>query len=207
MEARSRVQWSVAILLGIGAFCFPVFADELYTFSSDFDLQIPAEQDASKGWMADAIIEIDYHLIISDLDVSINVTHTNVIDLQVFLQGPDDTKICLNMFDVTDLDKFPRDENYKDYMDTIFDDEALIFVKEGEAPFTGQFKPKGGNLLEFFDGLDAYGTWRLQIYDAYHYDTGTLESFAIIITVPEPTTVVLLTLGTGLMTLFRPRRR
>ena len=205
MDTRSRAQWSVAILLWIGAFCFPVFADEVYTYSGDFDLPIPAPEDPrseyGQGWMADAIIEIDYHLIISDLDVSITLTHSNVFDLQIFLQSPDGTTLCLNAYN--------PDEFFlgADYSNTVFDDEAQTPIEEAEPPFTGRFKPKDGNLLEIFDGRDAYGIWRLQIYDMWHYNTGTLESFAIIITVPEPTTVVLLTLGTGLMTLFRPRRR
>jgi len=157
--------------------------------------------------MDDAVIEITDHFTIQDLDVRINVTHTNVIDLQIFLQSPSRTIICLNMFDVYDLDKFPRDENYKDFKDTIFDDEASVFVREAEAPFTGCFRPIEPYRLSKFDGEDSYGTWRLQIYDMWPTDTGTLDSFNLIITTPEPATAILLLLGTGLITLFkRPKQ-
>ena len=202
MEARRRVQWSVAILLGVGAFCLPVFADQVYKYEGEFNLQIPDEPDTSKGWMVDAVIEIDFHLTILDIDVGITLTHSNVFDLQISLQGPDGTIISLNAYN-------PYNEFFQgaDYSQTVFDDEAQTSISQAQPPFTGRFRPDAGNLLEIFDGQDAYGPWRLQIYDAYHHDTGTLESFELAITTPEPATVALLTLGAGLAALFRPRRR
>jgi subtilisin-like proprotein convertase family protein len=211
MDARNIVQWTVAVLIIIGGFCLPTFANLIYTYSGDFNLPIPApdinDPYISWGWMDDAVIDITEHIPISDLDVCINVTHTNVIDLQISLQGPDDKKIYLNIFDVSDLNKFPRDENYKDFKDTIFDDEAEILVAEGEAPFTGRFKPIEPYKLSEFDGEDAYGPWHLQIYDVWQADTGTLDSFELIITTPEPTPLILLMLGAGSVMLFKPPRR
>lgn len=201
MEAHSRVQWIVAVLFGLGALSFPVFADEVYTYQGDFNLQIPADPDASKGWMADAVIEIDSHFTISDIDVGVTLTHSNVFDLQISLQSPDGKSLCLNMYN-------PYNEFFTgaDYSQTIFDDEALIPIDQAEPPFTGRFRPNNGSLLEIFDGQDAYGPWQLRIYDAYYHDTGTLDSFELAITIPEPATVVLLVLGTGCAALLRPRK-
>ncbi|MBA7690005.1 hypothetical protein ES703_98524 [subsurface metagenome] len=201
MEARSRAQWSVAILLGVGAFCLPVFADQVYKYEGEFNLQIPADPDSSKGLMADAVIKIDCHLTILDLDVGITLTHSNVFDLQISLQGPDGTTLSLNAYNPNNFFQGA------DYSQTVFDDEAQTPISQAQPPFTGRFRPNNGNLLEIFDGQDAYGPWRLQIYDMWDYDTGTLESFELAITVPEPATVALLTLGTGFAALLRPRRR
>ncbi|MFB0553867.1 MAG: proprotein convertase P-domain-containing protein [Phycisphaerae bacterium] len=202
MEARSRVQWSVAILFGVGAFCFPVFADQVYKYEGEFNLQIPAEPDTGKGWMADAVIEIDSHLTILDLDVGITLTHSNVFDLQISLQSPDGTTLSLNEYN-------PDNEFFKgaDYSQTVFDDEAQTPIDQAQPPFTGRFRPNSSNGLEVFDGQDAYGPWHLQIYDAYYHDTGTFNSFELTITTPEPATVALLALGAGFAALLRPPRR
>ena len=202
MDAQSCLQWIVTVLFGLGALSFPVFADEVYTYGSDFNLQIPAEHDASKGWMADAVIEIDSHFTISDIDVGLTLTHSNVFDLQIFVQSPDGTSLCLNMYN-------PYNEFFTgaDYSQTIFDDEAQTPIEEAEPPFTGRFRPNSDSLLEIFDGQDVYGPWQLRIYDAYYHDTGTLENFELTVTTPEPATVVLLVLGTGCAALLRPCKR
>jgi len=206
MDAQSCIQWIVAVLLGLGALSFPVFADEVYTYGGDFDLTIPASEDPrseyGQGWMADAVIEIDSHFTISDIDVGITLTHSNVFDLQIFVQSLDGTSLCLNMYN-------PFNEFFTgaDYSQTVFDDEAQTPIGQAEPPFTGRFRPNNGSLLEIFDDQDAYGPWQLRIYDAYYHDTGTLDSFELAITTPEPATVVLLVLGTGCAALLRPRKR
>lgn len=154
--------------------------------------------------MTDAIIDVPKHFTIYDLDVGINLTHTNVFDLQIFLQSLSGRRILLNMYD------FKKEfSEYPNYTNTIFDDEAQFSIEEAEAPFTGRFRPKAlgvGNRLNVFDGQDAFGAWRLQIYDAWYYDTGELESFELIITVPELATAILFALGAGLIRLFKSRR-
>lgn len=202
MEARNYVQWSVAILFGVVAFCFPVFAETVYSYKGDFNLQIPAEQGTSKGWMSDAIIDVDRHLTIFDIDVGVSLTHSNVFDLQISLQSPAGTTLCLNKYN-------PSNEFFQgaDYSQTVFDDEAQSSISESRPPFTGRFRPNASDGLEIFDGQDAYGSWRLQIYDAYYHDIGTLNSFELTVTIPEPATIVLLALGTGFVALLRPRPR
>lgn len=201
MDIRSVVQWLVAILPVLMGFCVSASAGPTYVYNGHFNPRIPADPDSSKGWMDDAIIEITDHLTIFDLDVGITLRHTNVFDLQVFLQSPTGTRLGLNMYN---LDEYFEGE---DYFQTIFDDEAEIPIEEGEPPFTGRFRPRAGNLLGIFDGQDAYGPWRLQIYDAYYADTGNLNTFELMITIPAPPAAGLLILGVGLVALLRPRTR
>jgi hypothetical protein len=92
------------------------------------------------------------------------------------------------------------------YIQTVFDDDAELSIKQTEPPFTGSFRPVEPYELSGFDGEDAYGIWRLQIYDAWDWDTGTLDSFELFITTPEPATAIFLILGAGLVTLFKTRR-
>ena len=198
MDIRSAVQWLVAILAVLMGFCVSASAGPTYVYSGHFNLRIPADPDSSKDWMYDAIIEITDHLTICDIDVGITLRHTNVFDLHIFLQSPIGTNLGLNMYN---LDEYFEGE---DYIQTIFDDEAEVPIEEVEPPFTGRFKPKAGNLLEIFDGQDTYGLWRLQIYDAFKWDTGTLNRFELMITIPEPATLLLL--GLGGLVLLRNRK-
>jgi subtilisin-like proprotein convertase family protein len=180
----------------------PALAGPVHTYQGEIDLPIPANPADSRGWTHDAVINVTDHLVISDLDVHINITHTNVFDLQLFLRSPEGTALCLNMYD---LDEFFIGQ---DYTQTIFDDEAAAPIEQGIAPFTGRFKPRAPGLLEVFDGQDAFGHWRLQVYDAWYADTGTLHSFELAFATPEPATAILLALGTTLITLLnrgRPR--
>jgi subtilisin-like proprotein convertase family protein len=205
MNVRSSVQWIIVFFFMAAVFSFPVFAGQIIIYGGDFDLPIPSpddpESEFDRGWMDDAVIEIGDHFTIYDLDVGITLTHTSVFDLQIFVQSPAGTLLCLNMYN---LDEFFEGE---DYIQTIFDDEAALPIEEGQPPFTGRFRPRSPDTLSVFDGQDTFGQWRLKVYDAYYDDTGNLESFEVMITIAEPATTALLILGVGLVTLFRPCRR
>jgi len=186
----------MVLVIVAGAWGSAICAGSVHTYSGNFNLPI-IDKPGSGSSMTEAIIEVPDYFIITDLDVRISITHTNVFDLQIFLRSPTDTIICLNMYDV-----YKEFAVYPNYTNTIFDDEALFSIKEGVPPFTDRFKPRGPGQLKDFEGKGTFGKWRLQIIDMWDWDTGTLDSFELIITTPEPATAVLLTLGFGLMTLL-----
>lgn len=206
MDARSSFRWFFSLCFILVARNPSVYAGPTFRYGGDFNLPILDKQ-SSEGSLTEALIHVPDHLTIYDLDVGINVTHTNVFDLQIFIQSPDKTKICLNMYDFKT--GFFEGENYTQ---TIFDDEAEIPIEQAAAPFTGRFRPKDGFLLSEFDNRDAYGVWRLQVYDLWYWDTGTLENVELIfsisepaIVIPEPAALSLLVFGAGLTILFRRR--
>lgn len=202
MDARSAAQWIVAVLvIVVGAWGSSAFAGLTRIYGRDFNLPLLDPVGPNESAMTEATIEVPDHFIITDLNVRINITHTKVFDLQLFLQSPAGKKICLNMYN-----PFYEYFDGENYTQTIFDDEAEIHIKQGQAPFTGRFKPIEPYELSEFDSQDSFGLWHLQIYDMWPADTGTLDSFHLIFTIPEPATMTLLTLGIGLATLFRPRR-
>lgn len=197
-----REQRIVAIFALVAGFTLVVSASPVHIYGGDFNLRIPADPNntnTTKGWMDNAIIEISDHFPIADLDVGVSLTHSKVFDLQLYLQSPTGTRLCLNMYNV---DEYFNGENYTL---TVFDDEAELSIEQGQPPFIGRFRPEPGNLLAIFDGLDAYGSWRLQINDMYYADSGVLDRFELIITIPEPTTALLLALGVVLMHLRKSR--
>jgi len=172
-------QWIVAIFGLLWGFSLVASADPVHTYGGDFHLRIPADPNntnTTKGRMDDAIIDIADHFTIYDLDVSISLRHTDVLDLQIFLQNPAGTRICLSKYD-----SYDPNLTGEDYWLTIFDDEAEISIDDAQPPFTGRFRPEPGSILATFDGLDAYGSWRLQINDMYYADTGVLEHFELMI--------------------------
>lgn len=202
MDPRSSTLFLTAFLALLTGLSDSVSANRAIIYRDDFNLSIPADKSQSRGQMKDATIEIIDHYVIYDLDIIVDINHTSVFDLQIRLLSPNGTKIFLNKYNVTDFFEGG------DYIQTMFDDDSQIPIELGSPPFTGRFKPKSGNSLKAFDGEDIYGTWRLQINDQFHYDTGTLNSFGLAITVPEPATITFLTLGMiYLRRRMKPRHR
>ncbi len=106
---------------------------------------------------------------IADANVTLDITHTYDWDLVVDLIAPDNTTV--NLFSNVG-------GSGANFTGTILDDEAGTLISAGSAPFTGSYQPAGS--LSTFDGLDAAGTWTLQITDTYPgYDDGTLNSWSL----------------------------
>jgi hypothetical protein len=199
MGARNIFYCVSAFIIAATGWICPVYAVHIHIYGGDFDLRIPEEPGENYGKMADAIIDIQDDYIISDLNVKVNISHSNVFDLQVVLINPSGTPVCLNMYGLDDFFEGPN------YIDTIFDDEALVPIEEGEAPFTGRFRPRDS--LSVFDGESIFGEWRLHIVDQFPHNWGRLDSFELLVSAPEPATVFLLGFGSVFMLLRNSNRR
>jgi Tol biopolymer transport system component/subtilisin-like proprotein convertase family protein len=98
----------------------------------------------------------------------LTIAHTYDADLQISLTSPAGTRVTLAA---------NRGFGGTNYVDTNFDDAAPIPIGEGQAPFTGTFRPEES--LSTFDGESAIGEWVLQVSDQSAGDTGSLDSWIL----------------------------
>lgn len=197
---RSTLKAAAILLIGLNLLSC-CFADFTYTYGGNFNLPVPDPNGRGETGVREATINVPDHITIADLDVGINITHPHVFDLQLFLQSPQGAEICLNAYD---FNPFFVGGNYTA---TIFDDEAPQPIEQGKPPFTGRFRPKRPYELSSFDGQDAFGDWQLQIRDLWPYNAGQLDSFELIITTPEPSTFLFITLAAAFAPLVKTRRK
>jgi len=107
---------------------------------------------------------------IADLDVEVNIDHMWVSDLIVEIIAPDGTRTEL-------FSAVGRGQG--EFDNTILDAEASVSITNGSSPYSGIYKPEG-NLSKFY-GISMTGTWKLQVTDTSSSDTGTLNSWCIIV--------------------------
>lgn len=117
---------------------------------------------------------------ISDLNVSIQLDHTFMQDLDVHLRSPqgNDNGIFTDIGAATV-------GGLQTQMDLIFNDEAAI-PPAFALTTPMELKPELAYRLNWFDGEDAGGTWTLDIRDDVTGDGGTLNGWSMTICEPEP---------------------
>jgi subtilisin-like proprotein convertase family protein len=123
-----------------------------------------------------------------NIDLALNIKHTSICDLQIYLKSPTDTEArCINSYD---KDTFvPYRANF--YW-TIFDAESPFSIDSGKPPYTGLYRPNGPDSLTVFYGQQSYGTWEVSVYDWIYADTGTFKGVRLDFHVnPEPSTILL----------------
>ncbi len=122
------------------------------------------------GVVTTSVISVVDNVIVSDVNVSLNLTHTFDGDLDIKLIAPDGTEVELSSDNGGSGD---------DYTDTVFDDSASDPITNGSAPFTGSFTPEES--LSALNGLSAQGDWTLSITDDAGGDGGELLSWGVTI--------------------------
>ena len=115
---------------------------------------------------------------IEDLDVSVEIQHSFMSDLDVSLTTPDGHTIAL--FDDVGSGGVP----IYDRLNITLDDEAARPPAYGDELDGLTVQPEGLYRLRWLDGIDAGGTWTLTVRDDADDDGGMIESFAL--TVCEP---------------------
>jgi subtilisin-like proprotein convertase family protein len=113
-------------------------------------------------------------LVVSDVDVTVNLHHTFTQDLYLSIFSYTDA-VGLRAVDQLfnrEVSNQPNDN----MLGTVFNDEATTEIARGNAPYTGAFRPT--RPLSQLDGLSG-GFYRLVVRDAATGDSGTLNDWSV----------------------------
>ena len=143
-----------------------IIVDNLDCNSIENDTNFPVGPGA--GTVTTSTITVTDNINVNDINVTLNINHTWVSDLEIKLVGPDNTEVVLVDGEGGDGDNF---------INTTFDDEASQSIVGATAPFTGSFQPQGN--LSDFNGMMSAGDWDLVITDNVNQDGGQLNDWTL----------------------------
>ena len=113
-------------------------------------------------------INVNFDSTILDVDVRVDLTHSWINDLSLYLETPGGDKLLLSS------SIGGADDNYTQ---TLFDQEASLNIVDGTAPFTGRFAPVQ-NISSIY-GSSSKGIWKLIVLDQEAGDSGDLLGFEL----------------------------
>jgi len=167
------------------AFQYSVSAEGYYSFGRSINKSFG---DANEETMLTESIFVPIEGTVLDVDLALNVEHPSICDLQIFLESPAGTRVCINSYDV----HTPFVAGRKDFYWTIFDAESPVDIDSGTSPFSGLYRGNGPDSLTVFYGQQSYGTWQVTISDKVLGDTGTFKGVRLDFHInPEPSTMLL----------------
>ena len=111
---------------------------------------------------------MNFDSTILDVDVWVDLTHSWISDLSLYLETPRGDQLLLSS------SIGGADDNYTQ---TLFDQEASINIVDGTAPFTGRFVPVQ-NLSSIY-GTSSKCIWKLIVLDQEMGDSGDLLGFEL----------------------------
>ena len=115
------------------------------------------------------------------VSVKVNITHSYVSDLVLYLKAPDGTTVTLSN---------QNGGAGANYTNTVFSGTAATLIDNGTAPFTGTYLPDG-TISAVNNGQNANGTWSLCAQDVSYLDAGSLTNWSITFgTTPAGITVI-----------------
>ena len=120
----------------------------------------------SKG-ITVAEVSIPYDVSIVDLNILVNINHSWLEDLTLYLESPDGVKIILSK---------QIGGSGNNYLETLFDQDSNNNIFNASPPFSGSYKPVQS--LETFYNKSAFGKWKLIVEDSFQEDTGSINSLS-----------------------------
>ena len=136
-------------------------------YSSNLPIDLNDANSNSKG-ITVAEVSIPYDVPIVDLNVLVNIDHSWLEDLTLYLESPDGVKIILSK---------QIGGSGNNYSETVFDQDSNNNIFNSSPPFSGSYKPVQS--LEAFYNRSAFGKWKLIVEDSFQEDTGSINSFSI----------------------------
>jgi len=182
LTQNTQYFWRVKALNGCGesayssAFNFTTVSVSCASTPNNTTVNIPeAPTDGTEGAVGASIITIPVgnNVLITDINITLDIVYAYVNDLRVELTSPTGTKIDL----IKQIDDNSGPGAGNNFTNSVLDDAGTTAITAGAAPFTGTFSPQ--NALSAFNGQESKGNWTLSVYDQWTGGTGTLNSWSI----------------------------
>ncbi|MBN1788623.1 MAG: proprotein convertase P-domain-containing protein [Sedimentisphaerales bacterium] len=202
----------MAVGICICIFQYSAPAGEYYSFGRSVNKSFGEEYLRDVVLTEDIFIPVEGTII--DVDLALDIDHTCICDLQIYLRSPAGEYRCLFSYDWSNHKigtKIP------DFYWTVFDDESTVSINDGQSPFCGLYRPNGSGSLSDFYGQQSCGMWQVKVCDLvygstgvfkgvrldFHIDTeSSIETLSVNST-PEPSTGLLLVVSALITTLRR----
>jgi subtilisin-like proprotein convertase family protein len=188
MDYHSRkLRFWAAVGAVICIFQYSVLAEGYYSFGRTINKSFG---DPNEKTLLTEDIFVPIHGTVLNVDLALNIEHTSICDLQIYLVSPAGTRVCINSYDVSGVNKF--EPNRANFYWTIFDAESPFSINSGKPPYTGLYRPNGPDSLTDFYNQQSFGTWQVSVYDKVYGDTGTFKGVRLDFHInPEPSTILL----------------
>jgi subtilisin-like proprotein convertase family protein len=139
----------------------------IYFNSSDLPIDLNDANSNSTG-ITISEVSVPYDASIVDLKVLVNIEHSWLEDLTLYLESPDGVKIILSK---------QIGGSGNNYSETLFDQDSNNNIFNASPPFSGPYMPVQS--LETFYNKNAFGKWKLIVEDSFQEDTGSINGFSI----------------------------
>lgn len=120
------------------------------------------------GNVYNSVISVSDSYVITDVNVTVNISHTQNSDLDIYLISPAGTSIELS----TD-----NGGSGNHYNNVTFDDASTNTLPTGNTTLSGTYRPEG--TLAGFNGENSNGNWTLSVTDDSFWNGGTINSITI----------------------------
>ena len=128
---------------------------------------LPLQVSASGTPTVTTSVQIFDDLPVSDVNVSLELTHTYLEDLVITLISPSGTRVALISNTCGDLNN----------INAVFDDDGVAIVCSDNPAISGTVSPLGS--LASLNGESTLGEWTLEIKDTANGDGGSLVAFTL----------------------------
>ncbi len=176
---------SLKPLLAICTLCAWTSASaEVFTVSST---DVPKAIPDFNGLGVRSFLSIPNSGTITDVNLTLNITHTSVADLFVGIIPPGSASV-VQLITVNGIFSLGGGllRRVANFSNTTIDDQSASNLANANAPFTGTFNVNhasvGNNPLAALNGRNALGQWTLVVADLIQADTGTINSWSLTIT-------------------------
>jgi subtilisin-like proprotein convertase family protein len=168
IEAVGNIYYAISKSFSIGYLVSTTTTCNTYTASPG--TAIAAQNPLA--WQILGSVNVPTNVVISDLNLAVNITHPKINDLYIGLLKPGATTVG----EIRVVYQQGCSTLVSSNMITNFDDSGVNLSCGGIAG-NNTYKPL--NTLDIFNGQSSLGDWRLVIADVATANNGTLNSFAV----------------------------